>query len=316
MFLREVIQNALDACKIQMWRDISENRYRSWIAKESVNNLQPFQIKNDVFENYGVDVILRKYDENHFKVIISDNGIGISAEQFKKICNVGVSYSGDKKRSEEVENMPLWLRPTAGFGIGLQSIFLIADEFEIYSKAAGNDGIYAKVTSRRKNGYVQISKSDVRNEQGTEIHVVLPSDMTFSYGFSGNTAEFISEQFDPFSGEKQMLYYMKIWDVLCGTIENTLFPIKLFFEDKQMAIIKSQKFDKLEKCSDDGRYYYNMGDDYQMSIWDCKTNSSMSIYLRERYERYNNQLYFKGMQLKMHHIWLVKEYGMPWTYMV
>ena len=154
VFLREVIQNALDACKIQMWRDVSENRYRSWIAKESVNNLQPFQIKNDVFENYGVDVILRKYDENHFKVIISDNGIGISAEQFKKICNVGVSYSGDKKRSEEVESMPLWLRPTAGFGIGLQSIFLIADEFEIYSKAAGNDGIYAKVTSRRKNGYV------------------------------------------------------------------------------------------------------------------------------------------------------------------
>ena len=122
--------------------------------------------------------------------------------------------------------------------------------------------------------------------------------MTFSYGFSGNTAEFISEQFDPFSGEKQMLYYMKIWDVLCSTIENTLFPIKLFFEDEQMYIIKSQKFDELEKCSDDGRYYYNMGDDYQMSIWDCKTNSSMSIYLRERYERYNNELYFKGMQLK------------------
>lgn len=91
---------------------------------------------------------------------------------------------------------------------------------------------------------------------------------------------------------------MKIWDVLCSTIENTLFPIKLFFEDEQMYIIKSQKFDELEKCSDDGRYYYNMGDDYQMSIWDCKTNSSMSIYLRERYERYNNELYFKGMQLK------------------
>ena len=31
VFLREVIQNALDACKIQMWRDILENRYRSWI---------------------------------------------------------------------------------------------------------------------------------------------------------------------------------------------------------------------------------------------------------------------------------------------
>ena len=34
VFLREVIQNALDACKVQMWRDISENRYRSWIKQE------------------------------------------------------------------------------------------------------------------------------------------------------------------------------------------------------------------------------------------------------------------------------------------
>ena len=52
--------------------------------------------------------------------------------------------------------------------------FLVTKEFEIYSKAAGEDGIYAKVTSRRKNGYVQVAKSDKLKYQGTEIHIVIP----------------------------------------------------------------------------------------------------------------------------------------------
>ena len=76
-------------------------------------------------------------------MVIKDNGIGLSAKQLKKICNVGVSYSGDKERKEEINSMPLWLRPTAGFGIGLQSIFLVAPKFEIYSKAAGEYCIHA-----------------------------------------------------------------------------------------------------------------------------------------------------------------------------
>ena len=114
-----------------------------------------------------------KNNYDHKKVVVKDNGIGLSAQQLKKICNVGVSYSGDKERKEEIESMPLWLRPTAGFGIGLQSIFLVTKEFEIYSKAAGEDAIYAKVTSRRKNGYVQVTKSDKLKHQGTEIHIIV-----------------------------------------------------------------------------------------------------------------------------------------------
>ena len=46
--------------------------------------------------------------------------------------------------------MPKWLQLIAGFGIGLQSIFLIADEVEIYTKASGAEEIYAKIASRRK----------------------------------------------------------------------------------------------------------------------------------------------------------------------
>ena len=32
---------------------------------------------------------------------------------------------------KEIQSMPKWLQPTAGFGIGLQSVFLVTDRFEI-----------------------------------------------------------------------------------------------------------------------------------------------------------------------------------------
>ena len=296
IFLREVIQNALDACKIQLWRDILENRYKAWITQDDVNEIQPFDIDHKVFENYAVKVILCNYDDTHFEIVIKDNGIGLSAEQFKKICNVGTSYLGDKKRKHEVDAMPLWLRPTAGFGIGLQSIFLIAEEFEIYSKVSGNEGIYARVSSGRKNGYVQISKSDNLKCQGTEIHVVLPRDLDFKYSLTGNTYDYIERSYDPFSGEKTLLYY-KIWDVFRDSMWSTYFPVELYFEDELIETIDSRNFQSLERCDEKGRYRFIINPDYSMELWDNDTCTKMKIYLQEVYQQYNNRHYFKGMEM-------------------
>lgn len=297
VFLREVIQNALDACKIQLWRDISEGRYRSWISHEGNGEIQPSEITHEVFDNYGVEVRLCDFDEDSFKIIIKDNGIGLSAEQLKKICNVGVSYLGDKKRKSEIDGMPLWLRPTAGFGIGLQSIFLVAEEFEIYSKSSIEEGIYARVASRRRNGYVQIAKSNELKCQGTEIHIVIPRDLEFKYGFSGNTYKYIETKYDPFLPEENLLYY-KIWDVLRDTMKSTYFPIKLFFDNELIDTIKSQQFAELEGCSPDKRYRYKMLEGYGMELWDNNTYTKVCIKLGEKYQRYNNCFYFKGMEMK------------------
>lgn len=296
IFLREVIQNALDACKIQLWRDILENRYKAWIAQNDVNIIQPFDIEHKVFENYVVKVMLCNYDNTHFEIVIKDNGTGLSVEQFEKICNVGTSYLDDKKRKHEVDAMPLWLRPTAGFGIGLQSIFLIADEFEIYSKVSGNEGIYARVSSGRKNGYVQISKSDKLKCQGTEIHVVLPRNLEFKYSLTGNTYDYIERSYDPFSGEKTLLYY-KIWDVFRDSMWNTYFPVELYFEDELIETIDPQYFQSLKDCDEKGRYRFIINPDYSMELWDNDTCTKMKIHLREVYQQYNNCHYFKGMEM-------------------
>ena len=311
VFLREVIQNALDACKIQLWRDISEERYRNWIIHTSDGEIQPFEINQEVFDNYGVEVRLYNYDDEHLKIIIKDNGIGLSAEQLKKICDVGVSYAGDKKRKDEIQSMPLWLRPTAGFGIGLQSIFLIAEEFEIYSKSSVEEGIYARVASRRRNGYVQITKSNALKTQGTEIHIVISKNLDFNYSLVSNTHEYIEKDYDPFSSQKNLLYY-KLWDVLRDTMESTYFSVKLFFDDLLVDTIKSQEFKEFETCSYNNRYRFKMLRNYEMELWDTKTCTRMCIRLKDKYQRYDNRYFFKGMEInyrsRIKGIWFIADF--------
>lgn len=100
----------------------------------------------------------------------------------------------------------------------LQSIFLVADEFKIYSKSSGNKGIYARISSGRKNGYVQISTSDKLKYQGTEIHIVLPRDLVFKFSFVGNTSNYIKRNYDPFTEEKLycIIKYGMYFVKLCG----------------------------------------------------------------------------------------------------
>ena len=41
-------------------------------------------------------------------------------------------------------------------------------------------------------------------------------------------------------------YIYKIWDVLLETIENTIFPIDIYFEDEKVDTMEAQHFDKME----------------------------------------------------------------------
>lgn len=301
VFLREIVQNALDACKVQMWRDISEGRYKSWISKDvkdlkELKKLQPFEIEKGVFDNYEIEVRLYNCDDTHMKIVIKDNGIGISAEQLKKMCNVGVSYSGDKARKEEIESMPIWLRPTAGFGIGLQSIFLVVNEFEIYSKAAGEDGIYAKVTSRRKNGYVQVTKSDKLKHQGTEIHIGALKDNLGIHITSG-TFEYVKKDYDPFLDKECVVYYT-IFGELRTTMGNTYFSTKLFWNDILVDTIKAECFEKSKDYVSNERYVFRELPQYAMELWDKRTCTKFSIMLLSEYERSVSKFFFKGMEIE------------------
>jgi len=129
VFLREIIQNAIDATNIMLYRAIPkyvDDEKRKLPLPEFMEKychlLEPAAIEVNInFEN--------EEGKNYFVVEVIDKGIGITREQINRMRHIGAIR--DNTIENDIRNMPTWLRPTASFGIGMQSAFLAADQFEI-----------------------------------------------------------------------------------------------------------------------------------------------------------------------------------------
>ncbi len=194
IFARELIQNSLDALKIKFWHDLREGRYSNEIEEEVLkklprkegkidySDLQPFDFKNtSVYDNYKVIVrVEHKEGEEQAKFIIEDNGIGISIEDLKnKIVNTGSSWNSDKSK-KDMKEMPKWLQPTGAFGIGLHSVFALADTIYIQTKSEQErEGYEMILHSGKRDGYVLVNKNKKEisfcgmYSAGTHIEVIL-----------------------------------------------------------------------------------------------------------------------------------------------
>lgn len=129
VFLREIIQNAIDATKRQLFR-----RFREEIIDEKTGakmSLVAFMEKyRDELEAHAVEVSVC-FDEalTKMSVVVIDKGIGITRNRLRSMRHIGAELEPDLEK--EVARIPEWLRPTARFGIGMQSAFLVADRFSI-----------------------------------------------------------------------------------------------------------------------------------------------------------------------------------------
>jgi hypothetical protein len=182
-FVRELIQNSLDALKMKMWQDITTED--SWIAnyifpdkKENLATLMPFDFTNlqEVYSHYKVEISV-DYDreQNRANLIFSDNGIGISKEDFKnKIIQTGASWHGEKYQ-EKLSRMPPWLRPTGSFGIGLHSVFAVTDRFRIETSTKDESQVIV-LNSRRGGGFVFARPDKGKGKTGTRVIIELDAD--------------------------------------------------------------------------------------------------------------------------------------------
>lgn len=151
IFIREVIQNASDASKLQLWQDLSSGTYQAWLGGKTPAELQPYDVREEIYQNYPIDIKLSTLENDVTQIEISDRGTGISVEAFKRMCKVGTSNSCSEKIQRDIQAMPDWMRPTAGFGVGLQSIFLLTDSFDIDTNT-GKEMLHAVVQSNRTGG--------------------------------------------------------------------------------------------------------------------------------------------------------------------
>lgn len=121
--MRELLQNAVDATYLRAFKEHPDNRgYKKFF---------------EGLKNYPVFISMeeKRIDENRSEcsIKIEDQGLGMSKEDLKYLFNTGSSYMNKSKR-EIIEQMEDYMRPSGIFGIGFQSVFLIADEVTIRTR--------------------------------------------------------------------------------------------------------------------------------------------------------------------------------------
>ena len=187
VFLREIVQNALDATKLQIWRDMDihlpfnmKNPARQIQKREDIRFSD--DIPSFVYEKYPIDLkVDYNKEQQTITVICEDWGTGISEESLIRMTSqVGSSRKADKGYEKTINGMPYFLQPTASFGLGLQTIFYVADEFTVDTQYPGepsrrivfrtsSDGSYCSIN---EEGFV-FSREKREVLHGSTVKIVI-----------------------------------------------------------------------------------------------------------------------------------------------
>lgn len=161
--IREIIQNAVDATIYRLF----DEEILKGTPEEVLKTAEELD-----WSNYKIVGRIEKIDDTHVEIFLRDRGIGVSEEDLYKISHVS------NRRSEHVKDlikkMPPWIRPAGVFGIGLQSIFLLADEFTMITKSINEPP--KKITfqsSSKGTGYILVEEHKERFTQGTEVRFMV-----------------------------------------------------------------------------------------------------------------------------------------------
>ncbi|MEJ2069924.1 MAG: ATP-binding protein [Syntrophobacterales bacterium] len=168
-YIRELLQNALDATRCKMYADYQSQNIEA--------PAYPTQFPEEVRCRYPVKVMLKEEEniselsgvkETRQVLIIEDNGIGMDSNIIQKyFLQVGRSfYVTDEFRRQFRFN------PTSRFGVGFLSVFGVSDFIEVETyKPESVDGPL-RITLTGPRNYLLIEKID-RQIVGTRIEVTL-----------------------------------------------------------------------------------------------------------------------------------------------
>ena len=150
IFLREIISNSSDALDKLCYKSLTEDGVG--VARE------------DLFIKVTVD------KENRI-IKVSDNGIGMTAEELEKnlgtIARSGsLHFKSDMEKKEDIDII-------GQFGVGFYSAFMVADKVTVITKAYGSDAAYAW-ESDGADGYTVTETG--KDGCGTDIYMKIKED--------------------------------------------------------------------------------------------------------------------------------------------
>jgi len=258
VFLREFLQNAIDATKLQYWKEC-----KSTMAFFNSDGLQkikspydlekyistskfPIEIEMEICKRnseYMIEAVtsddIRNLPNEHYvygvNVRIKDLGIGIDRESILRIASVGTSTNKERK---EIEEMPSWLKPTAEFGVGLQSAFLVASTFKCNTRTRTEqcyEITFGSGALTQYDGYINVKPlkelENKDNSYGTCFEVFVPRDKKMlheEFPNSWDGEDIFSSEYDkmrPIRHSAELMSQMILY--LDSVIGEALFPIHL-----------------------------------------------------------------------------------------
>ncbi|MDR1699976.1 MAG: hypothetical protein LBR68_02185, partial [Lachnoclostridium sp.] len=242
IFIRELMQNAMDATKLQVFRYIQEGRYgdvdkfgllsREWMAIPILKEI------GDFLDHLTVNLYIN-YDTKNQSICVRvvDVGTGIDSKTLQKMCNIGSSHDADLEY--EISHMPQWLRPNGSFGIGMQSVFGVVREFSGVSDS--------RIDRKSRNLYFQSAKTDggiyaiERPERskpdmwfGTKIFVDISKEVC------ENDKQFVNVK-DEFKKSVSAIFD-KIETAIENTLGNDILPFKVHYLIDEIEVKRSKEF--------------------------------------------------------------------------
>lgn len=247
VWIREYLQNAMDATKVMLWIKAKEGAEKIFEGEELVlEKASPMQLNLNRLEEYAVEFTMefisnkqRKGEGEHARHIpqeemirfqILDRGIGLEKESLDVITTIGTGWRGRESYQSEMQEILKWLRPTGGFGIGLQAGFMVADEVEITTKGLRDTKGYKVILkSPRIGGSISTVTNREMKYEGTvismliavrNIHVLIDGDTGKAVSVYGNGGYFSYE--DLCSN-----LFRKLQDYIREIIPNNIIPIRM-----------------------------------------------------------------------------------------
>lgn len=301
-FVREFVQNSLDAMKIQLWRDLKDGRWNPYLPKEkrdSLSTLQPFDLCKEIYESYRVEIITETSSApNNQTITFRDSGIGISYDDLQNnIIRTGTSWGSREKYECELSEMPPWMRPTGGFGIGLHAAFAVTDKIEIKSRTRSEE--YPKhiiIHSGQQDGFVFARTVEEAFFFGTEIMVEIEKDMS--------EIRSAKSEISPYDDQPEDEFAFFIEEYLKKMICCPLFPV--YLNKKEMGEMLSTGslygaiFDKERREEKDEGIALAVTDDVSMRyiVWDQKAGHLYRLLPGGSRYYSNTQCSFKGISLE------------------
>jgi hypothetical protein len=143
VFLRELVQNAVDAC-----------------------NLRKF------FDPYVSPSITISFLESENCIIIRDNGIGMDQQWLKKyFMNIGISFYRSDEFSDATGSSDLRFDFISTFGIGFLSTFMVAKQICIRTRKSSEKGLVITITDFKD--YFDVRPIEEDFPVGTEVTLTL-----------------------------------------------------------------------------------------------------------------------------------------------